>query len=363
MKILVDAYLALNLGDDLFLKILFDRYKEVDWVIATDDRRYLEVFKNYKNVKIEKKFFHKLIKKLKLNSIVENQFYYDQYDAYICIGGSMYIENEGWKYLYDYRMKIAKIFNKNDKPIFLLGSNFGPYKSTEFYDCYKEYFRVCKDVCFRENYSYNLFKEINSVRVAPDIVFQIDKNKYSKRVERNIGISLINLIDREELEEFSEQYLENIIKIIKFYVEKKYKITLFSFCNEQGDNTLINNIINTIEGVEEAYINIVEYEGNIDEFLNIYSNMEFIIGVRFHSVILSQVFSQGVYPIIYSEKTYNVLKDIGLSNSYIRVQDIDKLDIESLDYSVKKNTIDIRLIKKESERQFEKLDKYIHKQK
>ena len=32
-QILVKAYLANNLGDDLFLKVLFDRYPNIRWII------------------------------------------------------------------------------------------------------------------------------------------------------------------------------------------------------------------------------------------------------------------------------------------------------------------------------------------
>ena len=53
-NILVNAYLEKNLGDDLFLKILFDRYPNVKWFIDTTDYTYKEVFKNYKNVDVIK---------------------------------------------------------------------------------------------------------------------------------------------------------------------------------------------------------------------------------------------------------------------------------------------------------------------
>ena len=43
-KILVNAYLDVNFGDDLFLKILFDRYNDVEWVLNSGHRKYKKIF-------------------------------------------------------------------------------------------------------------------------------------------------------------------------------------------------------------------------------------------------------------------------------------------------------------------------------
>ena len=32
-------------------------------------------------------------------------------------------------------------------------------------------FKICTDICFRDKYSYNLFKDIENVRYAPDYAF------------------------------------------------------------------------------------------------------------------------------------------------------------------------------------------------
>lgn len=50
--ILVCAYFANNLGDDLFLKILIERYPNVKWELLTANRNYKKLFKDLKNVNI-----------------------------------------------------------------------------------------------------------------------------------------------------------------------------------------------------------------------------------------------------------------------------------------------------------------------
>ena len=54
-----------------------------------------------------------------------------------------------------------------------------------------------------------------------------------------------------------------------------------------------------------------------------------------------------------------VLKDINLDSHYTYIQDIEDLDIEDVIDSIKDNKIHDRNIFKESEKQFEILDKYI----
>ena len=42
-KILLNAYLNLNLGDDIFLKILFERYPDVEWILPKGGKKYVQV--------------------------------------------------------------------------------------------------------------------------------------------------------------------------------------------------------------------------------------------------------------------------------------------------------------------------------
>ena len=44
-KILVNAYTSLNFGDDLFLKILFDRYPNVKWILPRGGKIYKNLLK------------------------------------------------------------------------------------------------------------------------------------------------------------------------------------------------------------------------------------------------------------------------------------------------------------------------------
>ena len=52
-NILVTAYTSFNVGDDLFLKILFERYPDHQFILFTSETRYISHLKQYKNVKVD----------------------------------------------------------------------------------------------------------------------------------------------------------------------------------------------------------------------------------------------------------------------------------------------------------------------
>lgn len=126
-----------------------------------------------------------------------------------------------------------------------------------------------------------------------------------------------------------------------------------------GDSKIIEEIINELNGEYRRHISVVKYLGDIDKFLNEFSSMEDIVATRFHACILSQVFEQGLFTIIYSDKTYNVLRDIQLDDYYCYIKDICNLNIDSILKSISLNKIKDKNILKRSECQFDKLDEFL----
>ena len=88
--------------------------------------------------------------------------------------------------------------------------------------------------------------------------------------------------------------------------------------------------------------------------------MENIIGSRFHACILSQVFDQGLYPIIYSDKIYNVLKDIDMLHEYTYIKNLKDLNVEHIFKVISQNKIKNYDVFKKSENQFIEFNKYVH---
>lgn len=340
-----------NFGDDLFLKILFDKFDKVTWVLNTNNEEYKSMFKS-NNVSIFDSKILKILRKFGLQ-----KYYYKSFDALVFIGGSIFMQYDFWEKQLEDRKKLIDLFSGKNK--YILGANFGPFYSNEFVDVYKEIFKNFNDVCFRDQYSYNLFKDLENIRVEPDIVFQI-KPKRIKKDKNSIGISLINLEDRNELKKYTNLYNQKIKELVESLIDDGKKITFFSFCEDQGDMKSINKVISLLGYEYTKNIEVENYDGNIDEFLTKYESMENIIASRFHACILSQVFGQGLYPLIYSDKTYNVLSDIGLNKEYTYINNIEKLDANHVIDILDKNKIYDQNVFKRAEKQFDGLEKYIN---
>lgn len=358
-KILVDAYLAKNLGDDLFLYLLFNRYRneEIKWIVNSFDKKYKLIFNEFKNVEIRIK--HRLSKVMFKSKLTRKIIYTNEANevhGLLLIGGSIFMQDLNWKEHMKRTKERVHIFKNKGRKLFLLGANFGPFKDERFINGYKEIFKSFDDICFRDMYSYNLFKENSKVRVASDIVFKLEGD--SVKEKNTLGISLIDISNRDELKIYSKKYKEKIIDIINYSTLCGIKVKLFSFCENQKDLEFCEEIYN--ETKDFKMIKIISYKGDIKGYLKEFSSVENIIGVRFHSIILSQIFNQGVYPLIYSDKSLNILKDIKLDTHFNRIENIEKLNEQDVLSIISENKIsNLEVIRRKAELQFIKLDSFI----
>ena len=362
-KILVNAYYNLNLGDDLFLKVLFDRYPNTQWDLLTNNKMYNEIFRSNKNVKILRTISAKIFGRnldlfSKLNDYVFN---YKKYDAFVNIGGSIFMENRNWRTSIKERSNIPKRFKSSNRPSFIIGSNFGPYQDELYVEKHKQFFSLFDDICFRDEYSFNIFQNLQNTRLAPDVVFSLNEKFENTIKEKSVGISIIDLEKRGKLKDYKKDYKNKMIHIIEAYINRGYQIKLFSFCENEGDLKAISEIIDELKNNYIEYVKVVNYKGDIKSTLDEFKTCETIVGTRFHSIILALVFNQNIYPLIYSDKTYNILHDINMTSVYSYIEDIDCLDVEETIDRTQNNKLINREILFESERQFEGLDNFINK--
>lgn len=86
---------------------------------------------------------------------------------------------------------------------------------------------------------------------------------------------------------------------------------------------------------------------------------QIVVGSRFHANILGLILNKTIIPMVYSEKTLNVLKDINFKGRVFDIRELEKCDINSLTEQELNYKIDVSLQRKEAHRNFEKLDKAI----
>lgn len=358
MRVFLDIYLALNLGDDLFLDIILKRYPNVIFIVNYTGKIYKDFFKKYQNVEKRKyTIFHKILRRLKIYNHLEN---YDEIanecKCAVFLGGSIFRDEPYHNTLYLERTRILNSFLKKNKKIFVIGSNFGPVINNSFYLDYYKFFKNCEDVCFRDNYSFEKFSILSNIRKANDIVFTLDVERF-KNIDRAkvIGYSVIDFNHKFGLKKYNNIYIENMIKSIKVMINKGYKCEILSFCEAEGDLLIAERIRKGLSFEEKKYLSIYNYLGNIDEIIKKIASYEYFIAGRFHANVLGLLLGVKVCPIIYNQKTLNLLNDLNYNGKVITV---DKLyELSRMEFINELETYELtndKII--DAENQFLKLD-------
>ncbi|RDU37122.1 hypothetical protein DRW41_10590 [Neobacillus piezotolerans] len=360
-KVMVYAYTTFNLGDDLFIKILCQRYPNTNFVLYAP-RDYKLLFKDVNNLTIfpNDSLMVRGIN-FAVNAVCRSDFFVRKVIAKSCdigvfIGGSLFIQGENWRE----GLKNIKNMRIENKPFFLLGANFGPYKEKDYFLEYKAVFEEFTDICFREKHSYKMFDQLSNVRMGDDIIFQLKREETEKQ-DNNILISVIKPSVRKYLANYDEIYYKKVKDIAVYFIEKGYRVTLMSFCELEGDNEAVKTVMNLIPKTYLKNITTFLYKLDIEKALKVIANSSFIVATRFHSMILGWIYKKPVYPIVYSEKMTNVMKDIGFKGLFTDFENIYSLEPKQVFESMKTNLIDVSNQVINSERHFEKLDKYLKK--
>lgn len=305
-NIFILAYARKNLGDDLFIEMLLKKYPNVSFFINIANPEHAVLFKKFPNITV--------INEKERNLTKQNA---KEFDGYIYVGGSIFMEGGVVYNITEEFLEFLKECKNNNIPFCYVSSNFGPAYTQEYVDLARKVYKNCTDICFRDLYSYNLFADIPTVRYAPDLAFTYTPEKQIEKKKDTVGISVIDLSIRKHLIYQEENYYNMLIKNIIDYIDNGKKIYLFSFCKHEGDENSIQKLMEKMPEPYKGYINCVNYDGDMDKFIQIYGSMEYMICARFHAMILSAVFDQKCRIMSYSDKINNVIEDLQLFNQNV----------------------------------------------
>lgn len=347
MKIYLKAYTEKNLGDDIFIKIMTERYRNHEFFLVSG-KNYLK----FDNLNIKRhRIMNKIMKIVSNDRVSYEKIYIKKFDITVLLGGSMFIQND--KY-------IKKSILENSKKYYIIGSNFGPYNTSEYHKYYENIFRGAIDICFREKHSYNLFKDLPNVRYASDIVFSMDISDIKITNNKKVVISVIECERKASIVD-KEKYENKMVEMSKYFIEKGYEVTLMSYCKSEKDEEAIESILTKCDSKLKERISVYYYTGNIEEALNVMGDCQIVVGARFHANIIGLLLGKTIIPIAYSDKTINVLNDMNFKGRVLKVQDIDRFDVNSLTEDDLNYKHDISFQIKDAQKQFERLDELLNK--
>ncbi len=307
-KVFLHAYCQQNLGDDMFVLRMLRRYPKVRFY-ATVEPQYRKALAAETNLV--------MLPRKKSNRLVEQLTHRFRYDAFIKLGGSIFMEPKDWKQKGTFPVWQCKLLNANK---FIIGANFGPHYTDAFLKRAYSSLRFYRGVSFRDRASYTLFQDIPQACYAPDLLFQYDYP--AAKQGRGVGISVI--APQRKLPEglTDEQYYSAMARLADHYLEQGEPVRLLGFCEAERDAEAMEEIRQRMTHAGKA--EIVLYDGDIDKMLCAMNDCDKIIAARFHAMVIGFALGKKVLPVIYSHKQTHVLEDLGFGG---RIWDLRKAEL------------------------------------
>lgn len=330
---LIRAYVNGNLGDDLFIRILCDRYPKQTFAIV-GSKIFKKNFSDIDNLTyiIGDRLIWKLVKKVK--NTLGNLLKIDSYKYYnpiisktlkysssftnnILISGSFFMEWTADKNYWNNYFKQETIYYSN-KPI-IIGVNIGPYQTKNYINRLKNMLENVSYISVRDKISQEILFPMTNVNYAPDIVFCLEKTNNDIVKEKSITFVVPNR------KSATKEYIDKMVRIIMSSAKSGYYINIVSFCKSEGDELVLQEINELLENTETK-INNYFYRGtNLNEILKALRISEIVIAARYHAMILGWLFENNVIPICYSKKMVNVIQDIDPNTCYYEISNVNAM--------------------------------------
>ena len=366
-KVFLFACIEKNIGDDIFVKLVCDRYPETTFVI-TEKARYgsLSRIDNLEfSADLQKWLWTCGIgPRSACKSVVGHllgRYYRLRMPRCRCaihIVGNTFKNRayEGWFQSRWVREQIRLV-----KEYFLVSTNFGPYTDPRWRDDFARIFPRMKDVCFRDKRSFELFKELPSVRYAPDAVLSLGRQEHFEN-RNTVVISVIDCAMTErgaDLNESAQTYEVLMAACAERYACQGKKVVLLN-ANAQQDGPAAERILKRCKNQEN--IRICSYEGDLETVFTLYASAQKVIGTRLHTIILAWLFDVPVVPIVYDIKVKSILQAYDFPEPQYDICDLGSVRAEKIeqDLSRYKYKVPDSLIRQAGE-QFKRFDEALQR--
>jgi len=268
---------------------------------------------------------------MKLNEINENEI--SSTNCVILFGGETlndYFLDELIKFNENYKKNKPKTVNTqhNTQCIF---KAIGVSSNQEYTSKLVNKLQLFETIVFRSIKDYKFFKEENKMEscyYAPDIILALNlatsvKSAFKKYLplkitKKYVGFFLSQTAVTNMNLEDKKIYITTVTNYVKYWLDKNYRVKLFSMCTnniESENDNIINEIVfNEISKKlnRNELTNIKYYKSNRD-ILNRFPKLSFSVCWRYHSHILSIVYNIPFISISDTPKVITLLEENDLS--------------------------------------------------
>lgn len=321
-KVLLRFYANKNLGDDLMIEQLLNNLPQFEFYALSRNKEALGVFLEYPNFKILSRPIWALFRQ--------------HFDAYVLVGGSV-LNYDHISGLYEQIKEIllCSLQRLHRTKTIVLGANMSNIPGSMFAllsrSILRLRIRLLDLITVRDSFTAEQLHEFaaDKLTYSPDIVFGIPmpRKEDKNRDGQILGISVY----AGGRSPGSQCFCDQLVYIIDRYLEREDRSAVLFAFHANEDVPAMRRVLGRIKKSEQ--VNMIVYDGNRQAFLEQISRCDRFIAIRFHAIVLCFKLGIPFVPIIYSNKSKNLLDDMGYRDM--------RLNTDALDHNTANLIVDI----------------------
>lgn len=321
MNIYLSAYVNRNFGDDVMIRQLCNAFPSHNFLLFAP--KYREMFDTIAD-----------IPNLKLSDISLEQFSKccKSDDAFIKIGGSMFIIKSRRTLINRTKeLHYLKRIKKRGCKLAVIGCNVGPFASSIHRQVAVNELALYDLITVRDKASYDFIRERTKcpdLRLYPDILFGL-KDSLPNNNSNDNSLCISAFKDGGDGE-----YNSKMAALADHYIEAtggRVKLLIFE-ATEKSDYISAGKIYSLAENKNKIDIIIHRTGKEITEAI---CACNCIVCTRFHSIVMAITAEKQFVPIVYSNKSQNLLNDLNYNGLIYSFDNMDSFDIDkALDHLI-----------------------------
>lgn len=314
MNIYLYAYANRNFGDDIMIRRLCSTFPSHNFLLfASKHREVLDSLSDIPNLKpspITLKQFSKCCR---------------SDDVFLKIGGSMFIIKSRQTFINRTKeLFYLKRIKKCGCKLASIGCNVGPFASPIHRQVAVSELALYDLITVRDKASYDFIKartKCHHLELHPDILFALkDILPDNDQNDNSLCISVFKSGG-------NGCYNQKMAALADRYIEKNNgRVKLLVFESTENSDIISAGKIYSLATHKDKIDIITHRTGK--EIINAVSSCGCMICTRFHSIVMAITAEKPFVPIVYSNKSQNLLEDLQYDGAIYSFDDMDSLDID-----------------------------------
>ena len=249
-------------------------------------------------------------------------------------------------YLY-YSLFNIMLAHRLGKKVVIMPNSFGPFIGNFEKRIVKKVLNNCELIYAREDISRKYLQDLlgREVYLSPDLGFYIAPNESKvydgaselSKSKKKVAITMrpYRFPEYSDGEERYKRYINEMYLVSKELIKKEYHPVFVAHTlgpsAHEDDRIALNEVIEKLkkDGITKEYYSYIDEPNmNCFDITNFYSQVDYIIGTRFHSVIFAMTSLTPAIAISYSgHKTTGIMEDIGLEEYVVKIGEMDSKEL------------------------------------